>query len=381
MDAKGYYKILGVKSNCTQEELKKRYKELALKYHPDRNPGDKNAEEKFKEINEAYGVLGDPEKRSQYDNFGSTDSNFGAYSQGGFGNSQDIFNSVFGGEGFSSFFSNFTGGSARRARQSRGDDLKIIIKLTLQDIARGISKTIRLKHDVCCASCNGTGAKNGNSIKKCSRCNGTGYITRVAKTFLGQMTSQEVCNFCYGSGKIIEQQCVSCHGTGVKNTSEEINISIPAGMYGGMQMSIKGSGNYPHNGGIPGDLYVEVQEIDDPKFKRKNLDVYSSLNISFVDAALGKEVEIETLYGNVKIRIEPGTQSGTFLKLKGKGIPNVNGFGCGYQYVYIQVYTPTSLTASERDLLEQMRGYSGFTNVKKNNSSVSWFDKLKSFFF
>lgn len=380
MSTKDYYKILGVDRNVTQDELKKKYKKLALQYHPDRNPDNKDAEEKFKTINEAYDVLSDPEKRRRYDQFGDDGNNTSGSSSGFSGfNAEDIFNSVFGNDGFEGFFGNFTNHGKKRAKKNKGEDLKISVKLTLQEIASGVTKKLKIPHYVFCNYCKGTGAKDTSSIITCTKCQGSGYITKITKTFLGQMASQNVCDMCYGNGKMIKDKCTFCNGSGRNYINDEIDINIPAGLHGGMQMTVRGEGNYPLNGGVPGDLFVEVIEEYSDIFKRDNLDIYITLNVSFIDAALGAQKEIDTLYGKVKITLSPGTQSGSLLKLKNKGLPDVNGYGWGYQYVYVQIFTPTSLTESEKRIIENLRVSSNFQPKKYDNNS-SWFERFKRFF-
>jgi len=375
-----YYQILGVDKNVTQEELKKKYKKLVLQYHPDRNPGNKDAEEKFKIINEAYGVLSDPEKRRRYDQFGADGNSSSGFSSnfGGF-NAEDIFNSVFGNDGFEGFFGNFTNRSSKKNKKNKGEDLKISVKLTLQEIANGVTKKLKIPHYIPCEYCKGTGAKDTSSIVTCTKCQGSGYVTKITKTFLGQMASQSICDMCYGKGKIIKDKCTFCNGDGRIYTNDGIDISIPAGLHGGMQMTVRGAGNYPVNGGVAGDLFVEVIEEYSDIFKRDNLDIYVTLNVSFIDAVLGTEKEIDTLYGKVKITLSPGTQSGALLKLKNKGLPDVNGYGCGCQYVYVQVFTPINLTESERKIIENLRMSSNFSPKKYDNNS-SWFERFKRFF-
>lgn len=377
MNDKDYYSILGVSRDASADEIKKAYRELALKYHPDKNPGNSEAGEKFKEINEAYSVLSNPEKRQRYDQFGSAGMNNGGF-EGGF-DTEDFFN-IFG-EGFDSFF----GGNNRSSRQHgqrKGEDLQIRIKLTLREIANGVTKKIKLSHYVKCDGCDGCGAESSDGVQKCSKCNGLGYVTKIVKTFFGQMSSRTVCGACDGTGKNITKKCDKCKGEGRLYVNDIIDIKIPDGISEEGTFLKKGCGNASRRGGIPGNLHVVVSEIDDPVFKRNGYDVYSQVNISFSDAVFGCEKEIDTLYGKVKIRIPQGTQSGKLLSLKGKGLKHIEGYDYGNQYVYVQVYTPDlkSLTSSERDFLLKMKDFDGFGPDISKNENNFW-DRVKKFLF
>ena len=376
-----YYDLLGVDRNASQDDIKKAYRKLAIKYHPDKNPGDKSAEEKFKEINEAYSVLSDPQKRQNYDNFGKE----GAKHNGGFNtgdfNAEDIFNSVFGDGGFDSFFGNFTGGSGkRRDNVKKGENLRIKIKVTLKDIASSAKKKVRLSHYKSCPKCNGSGARDSSSIETCSKCNGSGYVTKIVKTFIGHMSSQSVCSFCSGTGKIIKNKCTECNGEGRIYTEEVIEITVPNGIAEDMEFVIKGYGNAPKRGGINGDLYVGVTEEKDNNFQRQGNDIYNQLDISFFEAVFGAEKEVETLYNTVKITIQPGTQSGKMFKIKGKGLKDVNGYNYGDQYTYIQIYTPTSLSSKEKEILKSLEYSENFKPQKNKQSGKSFFERLKDIF-
>ena len=376
-----YYNLLGVNRNASQDEIKKAYRKLAIKYHPDKNPGDKNAEEKFKEINEAYSVLSDPQKRQNYDNFGKEGAkNTGGFNTGGF-NAEDIFNSVFNDGGFDSFFGSFTGGSGRRRDNvQKGENLRIKIKVTLQEIASSAKKKVRLSHYKSCSRCNGSGARDSNSTETCNKCNGTGYIKKVINTFIGHMSSQSVCSFCSGTGKIIKNKCTECGGEGRVYTEEVIEITVPNGIAEDMEFVIKGYGNAPKRGGINGDLYVAITEEKDPNFQRQGNDIYNQLDITFFEAVFGAEKEVETLYNKVKITITPGTQSGKMFKIKGKGLKDVNGYNYGDQYTYIQVYTPTSLTNKEKELLKSIESSENFKPQKSKQQGKSFFERIKDIF-
>lgn len=377
---KDYYEILGIPRNATEEEIKKAYRKLAIKYHPDKNPGDKTAEEKFKEINEAYEVLSDKEKRARYDQFGhagvgsSAASDGGFYGSGGI-NMDDIFShfeDIFGG----SF--GFGGTGARSTRTRRGGDVKIQIKLTLEEIATGVTKKIKIKKQVSCDACGGTGAKNGR-MSTCPTCKGSGVITKVQQTILGTMQTRSTCPTCAGTGRVLEEKCNKCNGIGTIWGEEIISFNIPAGVEDGMELSLRGKGHAAPQGGIPGDLIIQIQEAPHPHFKREGNNLIYHLFLNFADAALGTDVEIPTLDGKVKIKIQPGIQSGKLLRLKGKGLPSVNGYGKGDIIIDVNVYTPTNLTPEEKRILEQLR-YSKNFQPSQNKKEKSFFERMKEYF-
>jgi molecular chaperone DnaJ len=380
MAKRDYYDILGVSRNASNEELKKAYRQLAIKYHPDKNPGNAEAEEKFKEAAEAYEVLSDPEKRRRYDQFGHNGVS-GAGGTGGFSgmDMEDIFSrfsDIFGG-GSSGFESFFGGGSSRGVR--KGSNLRIKLKLNLQEVAEGAEKKIKVKRYVACKSCGGNGSKNGVSLHNCSTCGGTGQVRRVTNTMLGQMISTSTCPSCEGTGKAISQKCDVCAGEGRVMEEEIIPIRVPAGVMEGMQLSIAGKGNYPQRGGQYGDLYVVIEETEDELLKRDGNNIIYDLYISFIDAALGASVEVPTIDGKVKIKIEPGTQSGKILRLKGKGVKDLQSYERGDQLIHVNIWTPKKLTNEERAMLEKLRSSKNFTPSPDKNEK-SFFEKMKEFF-
>ncbi len=380
MSKRDYYEILGVSKGASEDEIKKAYRKLAIKYHPDKNPDDKAAEEKFKEAAEAYEVLSDSEKRQRYNQFGhaGVSGSAGAGGYGGGMNMDDIFSQF--GDIFGGAFGGFGGGSGRSGgrRVNRGSNLRVKVKLTLQDIAHGVEKKIKVNKHVACKTCHGSGAKSGN-YDSCRTCNGSGVITRVQQTILGAMQTQTTCNVCHGEGKIIRDKCTTCHGDGIVREEEVITINIPAGVAEGMQLSMNGKGNAAQRGGINGDLLIVIEEEEHPQLKREGNHVIYNLGVSFPDAALGSTVEIPTIDAKVKIKIDPGTQSGKVLRLKGKGLPDVNSYGKGDMLVEISVYTPTALTAEEKKLLEQLKDSKNFI-PNPNKKERGFFDRMKEYF-
>lgn len=381
MAKRDYYDVLGVAKSANADELKKAYRKLAIQYHPDKNQGDKAAEEKFKEAAEAYDVLTNADKKARYDRFGHQGMG-GAGSGGGAGgmNMDDIFShfgDVFGGD--ESPFGSFFGGGGRGSRQRKGSDLRIKLKLNLNEISNGVEKKIKVKRYVACKSCNGNGSKNGTSLQNCGICAGTGQVRRVQNTMLGQMMTTATCPTCNGDGKIISQRCEVCAGEGRMVEEEVIPVKIPAGVAEGMQLAMSGKGNVPQRGGVPGDLLIVIEEEEDELLKREGNNVIYDLHISFADAALGNSFEVPTVDGKVKIKIDAGTQSGKILRLKDKGIKEVNSYGRGDQLIYVNVWTPKVLTADEKNILEKLRTSPNFVpNPQK--SDKSFFERMKEFF-
>jgi len=369
-EKRDYYEVLGVDKNASAEDIKKAYRKKAIQYHPDKNPGDKEAEEKFKEAAEAYDVLSDPQKRARYDQFGHAGmSGQGGFSGGGF-SMEDIFSQfgdifggafsgAFGGGGFGGFGS--SRGSGRRV--ARGTDIRIKVKLSLSEVVKGVEKTVKINKLVTCPDCKGRGALSEADIKTCEHCHGTGVVTKIANTILGQMQTSSPCPYCGGEGKKITNPCRKCSGSGLVKSAEEITFKIPAGVQEGMQLTIQGKGNAARNGGVPGNLLVVIEEEPQKEggIQRDGNDLIYKLNLSFPDAALGCSVEIPYIDSKLKIKVDPGTQSGKILKLRGKGIPEVNGYGCGDYLIYVQVYVPKKLDRKEKEILESWRTSSSFT--------------------
>jgi molecular chaperone DnaJ len=372
-----FYDILGVDRSASAEEIKKAYRRTAIKYHPDKNPGDKEAEEKFKEAAEAYEVLSNPDKKARYDRFGHQGVNNSGFGSGGI-NMEDIFSQfgdIFGGSPFGDIF----GGGSRRTTRRKGTNLRIKLKLSLQEIANGVEKKIKVRRQVACKSCEGTGAKNGTSFTICTTCNGSGQIKQVVNTMLGQMVSASTCPACGGEGKIISERCGSCGGDGTVLEEEVIPIKIPAGVEEGMQLQMNGKGNFPPRGGVPGDLLVVIEEEEDALLKREGTNVHFDLHLSFIDAVLGTTVEVPTIDGKAKIDIVPGTQSGKVLRLKGKGIKELNGYAIGDQLVHVNIWTPKNLTKEERAMLEKLRDSPNF-KPNPDKADRSFFDRMKEYF-
>jgi molecular chaperone DnaJ len=384
MAKKDYYELLGVSKSATPEELKKEYRKLAIKYHPDKNPGDSEAEAKFKEIAEAYSVLSDPDKKARYDRFGHEGMG-GASGFGGGGgvNMEDIFSQfgdIFGdGSPFGSFFGGGGRSGGGRKAVRKGSDLRIKLKLNIEEIANGVEKKIKVKRYVSCKTCTGNGSKHGTSLQTCGTCNGTGQLRRVQQTMLGQMVTTNTCHTCNGEGKIVMDRCETCFGEGRTLEEDLISIKIPAGVAEGMQLSMSGKGNVPSRGGVAGDLLIQIEEEEHPTLKRDGNNIIFDLPLNFVDAILGKEVEIPVISGKVKINIKAGTQGGEVLRLKGKGLKDINGYGIGDQLIYVNLYTPKSVSSEERTILEKLRDSPNF-EPKPGNDSKSIFDKMKDFF-
>ena len=381
MEKRDYYEVLGVSKSADATEIKKAYRKLALKYHPDKNPGDKEAEEKFKEAAEAYDVLSNEEKRRRYDQFGH--AGVGGAGQGGFGGGMSMddifsqFGDIFGSFGGFSGFGGFGGGRSAR-RVNRGTNLRVKVKMNLQEIATGIEKKIKVKKYVACQHCNGTGAKDGKSYSTCSTCKGSGQVTRVQNTILGAMQTTSTCPTCEGEGKIINEKCTFCNGEGVLMSEEVISINIPAGVGEGMQLSLSGKGNAARRGGVKGDLIVLIEEEEHPELVRDGNDLLYNVFIGYPEAVLGETVEIPTIEGKVKVKIEAGTQPGKILRLRGKGLPDVNGYGKGDLLAKVNVWIPKNLSKDEKKLVEKMKEAEGFKPGSGDKKSI--FSKMKDFF-
>ncbi|MDP4184945.1 MAG: molecular chaperone DnaJ [Bacteroidota bacterium] len=380
MAKRDFYEVLGVSRSASADEIKKAYRKKAIQYHPDKNPGNKEAEEKFKEAAEAYEVLSSPEKKQRYDQYGEAGLGGGSQGFGGQNMSMDDIFSMFGdifGSGFGSF-GGFGGGRSQQ-RVNRGSDLRVKVRLNLKEIVNGVEKKIKVNKYVGCSVCGGTGAHGGSSFSTCSTCHGSGHVTRIANTILGQMQTSSVCPTCQGEGKIITNRCSNCQGEGIVKGEEVITIRIPAGVAEGMQLSVSGKGNAARRGGIPGDLLVLIQEEEHPELIRDENDLIYNLFMTFPQMVLGAAVEIPTVDSKVKVKIEAGTQSGKILRLRGKGIPDVNGYGRGDLLVKVHVWIPKKLNSEEKKLLEKLETMPSFSE-NPNNQDKSFFEKMKDIF-
>ncbi|MBQ3629619.1 MAG: molecular chaperone DnaJ [Prevotella sp.] len=385
MDKRDYYEVLGVDKKASEDEIKKAYRKIAIKYHPDRNPGDKEAEAKFKEAAEAYNVLHDPQKRQQYDTFGfnAPGGGFGGFE----GMSMDLndifsmFGDVFGGRGFSGF-GGFGGdrGGTRRA-QHRGNDLRLKVRLSLKEIRDGVTKKFKVRKDIACEHCHGTGAEAGSGTETCPTCHGHGFVTRTQQSLFGMMQTQSVCPTCGGEGQIIKNKCHACGGTGIVKGEEVVEIKIPAGVAQDMVVNVPGKGNAGQRNGINGDIQVLIEEETNDTFIRDGNDLIYNLLLDFPTAALGGDVNIPTLDDKtVKIKIDPGTQPGKTMRLRDKGLPSVRGYGVGRGdlVVNISVYVPKALSRDERKALEEMQQSDNFKGDNKTRESI--FNRFKNYF-
>ena len=392
-EKRDYYEVLGLDKNASADQIKDAYRKMALKWHPDRwvNGTDaekKTAEEKFKEASEAYSVLGDPDKKAKYDQFGfaGVDGQPGPDFSGGFGNLNDILNDLFGG-GFGGFggFGNFGFGGSSSGRTGtrvpRGRDIRTRVRLTLEEINKGCEKEVTLTRNITCPDCGGKGTKNASDVKTCPDCNGTGQVQRYANTLFGRTVTYTTCSRCGGEGKIVTNPCHTCSGSGLVRKQQTVKVKIPAGVENGMQLTVRGEGHAAPRGGINGDLLVVIEEIENPDIKREGNNLFYSKIISVTDAMLGTEISVPCLDGGYKVKIEPGTQSGTVLRLKGKGLPSVNGYGSGRgdMYVKILVWIPRKLSKSEKDMFQSIRENPSFT-PDLNRDDRNLFEKEKNIF-
>ncbi len=385
MVKRDYYEVLGVGKNASTAEMKAAYRKLALEFHPDRNPDNKEAEEKFKEASEAYEVLSDNDKRTRYDQFGHNGlrggQDFHQYT-----NINDIFSTfgdIFGGGSiFDDFFGGGSGKSGRRQQGERGPDLKIRLQLTLEEIANGTQKTLKIKRYIVCDECKGSGAKGSSGHSTCHSCSGSGEIRQVSRSMFGQFVNISTCPTCNGEGRIIKERCTKCHGESRVRTEDKVEIEIPAGVESGNYLPVRGKGNAGRRGGQYGDLIVIMDEKEHDVFTRNGHNVLFRQSISYPDAALGADIEVPTLYGTEKIRIDAGTQPNTTITLKDKGIPKLNSYGQGDQIVIVDVYVPTKLSSAEKELMKQL---ADSDNIHPKNDTAKrkkdFFDRVKDAFF
>ena len=384
MSKRDYYETLGVPKSASADEIKKAYRKVAMQFHPDRNPGDKAAEEKFKEAAEAYEVLSDADKKAQYDRYGHAglSGNGRGFGGGGGMNMDDIFSQfgdVFGEDLFGSFFGGQRRGGGQRARGVRGSNLRVKLKLTYEEIAKGVTKNIKVKKYVSCNVCQGSGAKDKGSVQTCHTCGGSGQVRKVQNTFLGQMQTVSTCPTCNGEGSTITAKCGNCKGEGRVFAEETVSIDIPAGVQEGMQLSINGRGNAGERGGSNGDLIILIEEEPHKDLQRDGLNVAYDLHISFPDAAFGTQVEVPTIDGRAKIKIPAGTQSGKIFRLKGKGFPAVNSYEKGDQLIQVNVWTPQHLSSEEKAVLEKLSQSENFKPQPDKNEK-GFFDKVREMF-
>lgn len=383
MSKRDYYEVLGVGKSANTDEIKKAYRKVAMQYHPDRNPGDRSAEEKFKEAAEAYEVLSDNDKKAQYDRYGHAGVSGNGRGYGGGMNMEDIFSQfgdIFGDDIFGSFFSGGARGQGgRRSRGVRGSNLRVKIKLNYEEIAKGVTKNIKVKKHVACSTCNGSGAKDKSSIQNCTTCGGNGQVRRVSNTFLGQMQTVTTCPACNGEGTTITAKCITCKGEGRVFGEETVSIDIPAGVQEGMQLSLSGKGNAGERGGSMGDLVILIEEEPHKDLQRDGINVAYELHVSFTDAVFGTQLEVPTIDGRAKIKIPPGTQSGKIFRLKGKGFPAINSYQKGDQLIHVSVWTPQHVSNEEKNMLEKMSKSPNF-QPQPDKSEKGFFEKMREFF-
>ena len=390
-EKRDYYEVLGVPKNASADDIKKAYRKLAIKYHPDRNPDDKNAEEKFKEAAEAYDVLSDAEKRAKYDQFGHSMGPQGFGGGGGFSGGgmsmEDIFahfGDIFGGRMGGGFggFGGFEGatGAGRRARKqvNKGTDLRITVKVDLKDIMNGVDKKLKIPRLVACKSCNGTGAKDGTAFHTCSHCHGTGHVSHIEQSIFGPMQTESVCPNCNGEGKVISQACSACNGSGVEKKEEIVSFHIPAGVTDGMVLTMRGQGNAPRHGGVNGDLLIVIQEEKNPDLIRDGNDLIYNLMLDIPTAALGGSAEVPTVEGRARLKIAAGTQPGKVLRLRGKGLPQMNSNIKGDLLVNVMVYIPENLTDAEKAAIESLKNAPNVVPTESTSKRI--FSRLRHIF-
>jgi molecular chaperone DnaJ len=388
MSKRDFYEILGVSKSSSADEIKKAYRKVAMQFHPDRNPGDKAAEEKFKEAAEAYEILSDTDKKAKYDRFGHQAFGPGTAGGGGYGGGgmdmNDIFSQfgdVFGDDMFGGFFG---GGQSRsrggaRARGQRGSNLRIKLKMNYEEIANGVNKQVKVKKHVLCTTCGGNGAKDNSSIQTCGTCKGSGQVRKVTNTFLGQMQTVNTCPTCNGEGSTVTAKCTPCKGEGRVYGEETISIDIPAGVQDGMQLSMSGKGNAGERGGSSGDLIIMIEEEQHEFLHRDGLNVSFDLYITIPDAIFGTSVEVPTIDARAKIKIPAGTQSGKIFRLKGKGFPEVQGYAKGDQLIHVNIWTPQEVSEEEKIALNKMQESENF-KPKPIKGDKSFYDKVKEAF-
>jgi molecular chaperone DnaJ len=377
MSKRDFYEILGISRNADVDEIKKAYRKMAIKFHPDKNPNDKSAEDKFKEAAEAYEVLSNRDKKARYDQYGH--AGLGGASSGGGGgfggmNMEDIFSQfgdIFGGQ--------FGGGGRGGRRVNKGSNLRVKVKLTLEEIGAGVEKKIKVSKYISCDTCNGSGAHSGSSFHTCSTCRGSGHVTRIQNTILGQMQTSGTCPSCGGEGQTITEKCKSCHGDGIVRGDDIITLNIPAGVADGMQLSVNGKGNAGPRGGIPGDLILQVEEAEHDVLVRDGDNLVYNLFINFADAVLGTSVEVPTLDSKVKVKIDSGTQAGKLLRLKGKGLPSIEHHGKGDLIINVNIWTPQHLNSDEKKIMEKFREADNF-QPKPGKKDRGFFDRMKEYF-
>lgn len=383
MAKRDYYEVLGVERSATVEVIKKAYRKKAIEFHPDKNPGDKEAEEKFKEAAEAYDILSDEQKRQRYDQFGHAGVG-GASGGGGFGGGMSMddifsqFGDIFGGHFGFGGFGGFGGSRSGGRRVNRGSDLRVKVKLNLSEVAKGVEKKIKVKKYIPCKTCNGSGAEGSNNTKTCDTCHGSGVVTRVTNTILGQMQTQSTCPTCNGEGQIITKKCQVCSGEGIVKDDDVITLNIPAGVAEGMQLSMSGKGNAARHGGVNGDLLILVEEEPHPELIRDENDLLYNLLLSVPQAALGGNVEVPTIDGKAKVKIEPGTQPGKVLRLRNKGLPSINSYGTGDLLINVSVYIPETLSDSEKETLNGLENSPNFQPKKTVKEKI--FNKFRQMF-